>query len=149
MADRKRKRIALGKVRSLSSGSEIWDEAIPGFGARRQKGTTVSYVLMYRTREGRQRRFTIGRHGEPWTPDTARKEALRLLGEIVKGGDPAAEKREARQAMTVAELCDVYLADAEAGRLLTRRGISKKRARWRLIAAVSNGTSNPCSVTAR
>jgi integrase len=81
---------------------------------------------MYRTREGRQRRFTIGRHGAPWTPDTARQEALRLLGEIVKGGDPAAEKREAREAMTIAELCDAYLADAEAGRLLTRRGQSKK-----------------------
>lgn len=27
----------------------------------------------------------------------------------------------ARKAMTVSELCDLYLADAEAGRLLTRR----------------------------
>jgi integrase len=83
-------------------------------------------MLMYRTREGRQRRFTIGRHGAPWTPDTARQQALRLLGEIVRGEDPAADKREARNATTVAELCDAYLADAEAGRLLTRRGQSKK-----------------------
>jgi Arm DNA-binding domain len=81
---------------------------------------------MYRTREGRQRRFTIGRHGAPWTPETAREEGRRLLGEIVGGADPAADKREAREAMTVAELCDAYLADAEAGRLLTRRGQSKK-----------------------
>jgi integrase len=81
---------------------------------------------MYRTREGRQRRFTIGRHGAPWTPDTAREEARRLLGEIVSGADPASAKREAREAMTVAEICDAYLADAEAGRLLTRRGQAKK-----------------------
>jgi integrase len=86
----------------------------------------VSYVLMYRTREGRQRRYTIGRHGAPWTPDTAREEALRVLGEVVTGADPAAEKRKAREAMTVAELCDTYIADAEAGRLLTRRGQPKK-----------------------
>jgi hypothetical protein len=31
-----------------------------------------------------------------------------------------------RQAATVAELCDLYLADAEAGRLLTRRKTAKK-----------------------
>lgn len=121
-----RKRIGLREVRALEPGAEIWDTAVPGFGARRQAGTTVSYVLMYRTREGRQRRFTIGRHGAPWTPDTAREQALRLLGEVVRGGDPAADKREAREAMTVAELCDAYLVDAEAGRLLTRRGTSKK-----------------------
>ena len=97
-----RKRIGLREVRALGPSAEIWDTAVPGFGARRQKGTTVSYVLMYRTREGRQRRLTIGRHGAPWTPHTARDEALRLLGEIVRGAAPAADKGEAREAMTVA-----------------------------------------------
>jgi integrase len=121
-----RKRIGLRDVRALGPGAELWDGAVPGFGARRQAGTAVSYVLMYRTREGRQRRFTIGRHGAPWTPDTAREEARRLLGDIVRGTDPAADKRESREAMTIAELCDAYLADAEAGRLLTRRGQPKK-----------------------
>jgi integrase len=121
-----RKQIGLREVRALGPYQDIWDAAVPGFGARRQKGEAVSYVLMYRTREGRQRRYTIGRHGAPYTPDTARGEARRLLGEVAKGADPAAEKREAREAMTVAELCDAYLADAETGRLLTRRGQSKK-----------------------
>jgi integrase len=125
-SERERKRIGLREVRALGPGGEIWDAAVPGFGARRQKGEAVSYVLMYRTREGRQRRYTIGRHGAPWTPDGAREEARRLLGEVVKGADPAADKREAREATTVAELCDLYLADAEAGRLLTRRGQAKK-----------------------
>ncbi len=121
-----RKRIGLRDVRAIEPGGEIWDAAIPGFGARRQKSTAVSFVLMYRTREGRQRRYTIGRHGAPWTPNSARDEALRLLGEVAKGADPAGDKREAREAITVAELCDSYLADAEAGRLLTRRGNAKK-----------------------
>lgn len=121
-----RKRIGLREVRALATGAEIWDAAVPGFGARRQKGPAVSYVLMYRTREGRQRRLTIGRHGAPWTPDTAREEAKRLLGQIVTGADPAADKRDTRKALTVGELCDAYLGDAEAGRLLTRRGQSKK-----------------------
>jgi integrase len=48
------------------------------------------------------------------------------LGEIVQGGDPAAEKRAVRKALTVAELCDLYLADAEAGRVLTRNRTAKK-----------------------
>ena len=121
-----RKRIGLREVRALGPDEEVWDGAVSGFGARRQKGEAVSYVLMYRTREGRKRRVTIGRHGSPWTPEMARHEAQRILGEVVKGGDPAADKREAREAMTVADLCDKYLADAEAGRLLTRRGQSKK-----------------------
>ena len=56
----------------------------------------------------------------------AREEARRLLGEVVTGGDPAAEKRAARHALTVDELCDRYLADAEAGRLLIRGGRTKK-----------------------
>jgi hypothetical protein len=147
MADRKR--IGLREVRSLMPGSEIWDAAVPGFGARRQKGAAVSYVLMYRTREGRQRRFTIGRHGAPWTPDGAREEARRLLGEIVKGADPAADKREAREAMTVAEPCDAYLADAEAGRLLTRRGTSKKQAHWQSIEEGLSGISSRYSAIGR
>jgi integrase len=123
MADRKK--IGLREVRALGPGEEAWDSAVAGFGARRQSGEHVSYVLMYR-RDGRKRRYTIGRHGSPWTPETARAEAVRLLGEIVKGADPAADKRQAREAMTVAELCDAYLADANAGRLLTRRGQAKK-----------------------
>jgi hypothetical protein len=68
---------------------------------------------------------TIGRHGSPWTPDTARSEAVRLLGEIVNGTDAAADERRVREAMTVAELCDAYLTGATAGRLLTRRGRPK------------------------
>jgi integrase len=120
------KRIGLREIRKLAPGKVIWDGAIVGFGARRQKSDAISYILIYRTLEGRQRWHTIGRHGSPWTPDTARDEAKRLLGDVAGGTDPAAIKRSKRQAATVAELCDLYLADAEAGRLLTRRQAAKK-----------------------
>jgi integrase len=83
-------------------------------------------VLLFRTTEGRTRRYTIGRHGAPWTPDAAREEARRLLGKAAAGADPAADKQAKRRAQTVAELCDLYWADAEAGRLLTRRKVPKK-----------------------
>lgn len=121
-----RKRIGLREVRALSEGGEIWDAAVVGFGARRQRSEAIAYVVMYRTREGRLRRYTIGRHGSPWTPETARDEARRILGAVAEGNDPATDKRAARQAATVSELCDLYLADADAGRLLTRRGAAKR-----------------------
>ena len=123
MAD---KRIGLREIRALAPSKTIWDTAVPGFGARRQNGNAVAYVLKFRTAEGRQRWHTIGRHGAPWTPETAREEARRLLGSVAEGMDPAAVKQSKRKAATVAELCDLYLADAEAGRLLTRRQTSKK-----------------------
>jgi integrase len=86
----------------------------------------VAYVLFYRTKDGRQRWHTIGRHGAPWTPDEARKEARRILGEVADGSDPGAAKQEKRKAATVADLCDAYLEAVEAGRILTRPKAAKK-----------------------
>ena len=120
------KRIGLKDIRALKPGEIIWDGAVGGFHARRQQSKTVSYIVVYRTAEGRQRWQTIGRHGSPWTPDTARDAAKRILGHVVEGADPAAEKQTKRKAASVAELCDLYIADAEAGRLLTRRKAAKK-----------------------
>jgi hypothetical protein len=120
-----RKRLGLREVRALRPGEIAWDPAIAGFGARRQQ-EAITYILKYRTQGGRQRWFTIGRHGAPWTPDLARDEARRLLGEVAKGNDPSASKQSTRHAITVAELCRIYLTDAEAGRLLVRGGRPKK-----------------------
>jgi integrase len=121
-----KQRLGLRQVRALTPGAVIWDPTLPGFGVRRQRSEAVSYVLFYRTKEGRQRWYTIGRHGAPWTPESAREEAQRLLGGVASKGDPAAEKRAARNAQTVSDLCDLYLTDAEAGRLITRRRAPKK-----------------------
>ena len=82
--------ITIRVVEALETGSAVWDAAVKGFGVRRQRGDPF-YVLKYRIK-GRQRFVTIGRHGSPWTPDTARREARRLLGQVAAGTDPA-EKR--------------------------------------------------------
>src|SRR5215472_4546768 len=121
-----RLRIGLRQIRPLQPGQTLWDSSLHGFGARRQQGETIAYVLKYRTAQGRQRWFTIGQHGAPWTPESARQQARQLLGDVVRKGDPAAEKRAMRKAPTVSELCELYLADAEAGRLMTRRRAPKK-----------------------
>jgi hypothetical protein len=118
--------VNLKSVRALAIGSTIWDGVVSGFGCRKQKTDTAVFILKYRTKEGRQRLYTIGRFGSPWTPDSARARALELLNGIVRHRDPMAEKRALRGALTVSELCDRYLADAEAGTLLTKRGGVKK-----------------------
>lgn len=87
------RKIGLREIRALLPNQTIWDPTVAGFGARRQRSELVSYLLIYRTREGHQRWHTIGRHGSPWTPETARTEAQRLLGLVVGGGDPAATRR--------------------------------------------------------
>ena len=122
-----RVRLNARHVGALRPGEVIWDSAIAGFGARRQAGP-VTYVLRYRTQHGRQRTYTIGRHGSPWSPDTARAEALRLLSQVVGGDDPSADRQARRGATTVADLCDAYLDDAASGRLLTRRRVPKASA---------------------
>ncbi len=121
-----RTKITKQTVEKLPPGATVWDTEVNAFGARRQRGRAVTYALLYRTRDGRQRWHTIGRHGSPWTVDEARKEARRLLVKVENGGDPAGEKAVHRNAATVAELCDDYLKAAWSGRLLTKRKIAKK-----------------------
>jgi hypothetical protein len=111
----------LRDVGALPPGGILWDATVVGFGIRRQRGPRVSYILVYRTADGRQRLITLGRHGSPWTPETARQEAVRLLGDVARGGDPMADRRSRRGSsnVTIADFCARYLDDIEAGRLLT------------------------------
>jgi integrase len=106
-------------------GDIIWDGQLKGFGARRSENC-VSFILMYRNREGRQRFYTLGKLGSPWTPHTAREEAIRLLIQVKQGLDPATEKINARRADTVEDLCASYMEEVEAGRLRIRGGREKK-----------------------
>ncbi|MRI57744.1 DUF4102 domain-containing protein [Methylobacterium sp. DB1607] len=104
----------------------LWDSDLKGFGLRVNADGSKSYALKYLF-EGRQRWHTIGKHGSPWTPDTARTEALRLLAQARAGIDPEEAKREgARADLTVTELCDLYIAAARRGEVLTKFDEPKK-----------------------
>jgi integrase len=73
-----------------------------------------SYAVDYRAGSGRgapKRRLTIGKHGSPWTPETARIEAKQLLAEVAAGRDPATTRREERNALIFGEVIDLYLAE--------------------------------------
>jgi integrase len=111
-------------ARPAASDFFVWDSLVMGFGLRVRTTGNKSYVLQYR-HEGRTRRYAIGTHGSPWTAETARTEALRLLGSVVSDIDVQREKVEKRNELTVAELCDLYL---EFG-LATRKASSVVAAR--------------------
>lgn len=103
-------RITKRAVDTLEPGERRWDGELKGFGVQRTKGGTASYVLKFRA-GGRQRWLTIGKHGSPWTPDTARKEAQRLLAQVAMGEDPAEAKQDDRRAVTFADFAERYLRE--------------------------------------
>jgi integrase len=102
----------------------LWDEgdgALKGFGVRMKPSGVASFMVQYRNAAGQSRRLTLGRVGVI-TTDQARKLAKAKLAEVTAGGDPAEAKAQARAELIVNELCDWYLAEAEAGRILGRSG---------------------------
>jgi integrase len=78
----------------------VWDIELKGFGLKVTPSGAKIYLLQYRMggRGARVQRYTIGRHGSPWTPELARNEAGRLLGRIKNQIDPAKEKKRAEAA---------------------------------------------------
>jgi integrase len=102
----------------------IWDDDLPGFGLRVFASGKRSYLIQYRS-AGRSRRYTIGLHGV-WTAELARKEAKVQLGRVAQGDNPAEERQLDHKAITVKELCDLYLNDLKAGLILGKGGRPKK-----------------------
>lgn len=122
-----RAKITKRTVDALKPGeSDLWvaDSEVEGFGVRVRPTGSKSYFLRYRV-QGERRFANIGKHGSPWSPDMARKEAMRLLGLVVGGKDPKVEANNQKNDMTVSTLCDRYIEDVKAGQVLTRRGVRK------------------------
>jgi integrase len=85
-------RLTKTAVERLQPGDMLRDTETKGFGVRRQVGPPV-YFLRKKI-HGRDRWVIIGQHGAPWTPDTARREAQRLIGLIATGADPSSRARD-------------------------------------------------------
>lgn len=91
-------RLAVDSAEPAATTKLFWDDRLRGFGLKVEPSGTKSYLVQYRMggRDTPTRRYTIGRHGSPWTPVTARSEAERLLRLAASGIDP----QEAAKAQT-------------------------------------------------
>jgi len=136
---------------STKSEGILWDDNLKGFGAKITRSGAVSYILQFRMggREARTRRYTIGSHGSPWTPTTARDEAERLSLLIAQGIDPVeVEKQRRREAVDLAfnNYADRFEKSC-VGKGYRCRGIGHPMASWSKVG-LSNQTfpsgGHPC-----
>ena len=97
----------------------VWDSELRGFGVRVKPSGVRTFLIQYRNVEGRTRRLVLGQYGA-LTPENARDLAREKLAGVAKGEDPSAERHAVRAGMSVSEVCDWYLEEAEAGRILGR-----------------------------
>src|SRR4051794_1319327 len=123
---------AVDALKPATNGAELvlWDTELKGFGCRVQRGGSSSYIVHYRAGIGRAaplRKVTIGKHGAPWTAETARSEAKRLLRLVEGGADPAADKTARKEAPNVAELAERFLAEHAAAKRKSSTATEYKR----------------------
>ena len=108
----------------------LWDDDPRGFGVYVKPSGAKAFFVQYRSPvTAKKRRYTVAQYGN-LTLDEAREEAKDILRRVAKGEDPLRTRTQDRQkvlstAQTVADLCDDYMRDAEAG-LVTYRGRPKK-----------------------
>lgn len=92
----------------------LWDSELTGFGLRVRPTGAKSFIAVYRAGHGRgglQRKLTIGQAGPELTAEAARKLAKRFLGAAARGDDPALDRTQKRQELSVNQLCDLYMAE--------------------------------------
>jgi integrase len=111
-----RVRIGVREVVAMQPHTILWDQEIRGFCARRQFSGVITYSVYFRTRDGQQRLYKIGRHGV-FTPTQAREVAKEVLRNVAVGKDPGAELKALRHGPTIEKLCDEYVSDMQSGKV--------------------------------
>ena len=121
--------LSADRIRRAQEPGLIWDAdpKVPGFGLRIGRGGAKSFFLNYHL-DGRERRLTIGRW-PTWSVEAARERAKELRRAIDNGHDPAGEKRERRDAPTVQDLIDRYVAEHLPTKTAGRHGSKVARQR--------------------
>lgn len=97
------------KIKPTDKDSFVWADDPKGFGVKVFTSGVKSFVFQYRTKEGKSRRYTIGKLSDTLTVEQARKAAKDLFRDVLAGHDPMGHKKARREAMTVTQLCQRYL----------------------------------------
>ncbi|ART52115.1 MULTISPECIES: tyrosine-type recombinase/integrase [Pseudomonadota] len=110
MAKIKLTKSAVDAAQPQAQAIELRDTLVPGFLCKITPVGRKVFMLQYRTNAGERRKPALGLFGE-LTVEQARSLAQEWLAQVRRGGDPAADKAEARQAPTVEELCKKFMED--------------------------------------
>jgi integrase len=99
-------------LRAPAKGNRVtYDSEVHGFGVRITAADAVAFVLNYRVKAtGLERRYTIGSYPD-WAVPAAREKAKELKRHVDNGGDPVGEHNAVRDAPTVADACERFLAE--------------------------------------
>ncbi len=108
MAKIKLTKSAVDAAQPQAQAIELRDTLVPGFLCKITPAGRKVFMLQYRTNAGERRKPALGLFGE-LTVEQARSLAQEWLAQVRRGGDPAADKAEARQAPTVEELCKKFM----------------------------------------
>lgn len=99
MTDKKLTKQAIDNLQAGHNDAYLWDTSPRGFGVRARPSGAKTFIFAYRAgggRSARKQRYTIGKYGT-LTLERARKDALRLAGDVASGRDPQAERIARRQ----------------------------------------------------
>ena len=110
MAKIKLTKSAVDAAQPQAQAIELRDTLVPGFLCKITPAGRKVFMLQYRTNAGERRKPALDLFGE-LTVEQARSLAQEWLAQVRRGGDPAADKAEARQAPTVEELCKKFMED--------------------------------------
>ena len=126
----------VGSLKPRATDQLTWDDTLPGFGLRVKPSGAKSYLIQYRNAGRVSRRYTLG-SAATLRLEEARRRARKLLVAVKDGADPAADRVNAREAVTVAELCERYMAEhAEPHKKPSSRAEDRRLIDKRIVPAL-------------
>lgn len=127
-------KVEVDNIKPSGKDAFVWADDPKGFGVKVFTSGVKSFVFQYRTKEGKTRRYTIGKLSETLTVDQARKLARELYRDVLAGNDPMGHKQKRREAITVNELLTRYVTSpAFAEKAETTKATDRGRIERHLI----------------
>lgn len=105
-------RRSLAAIQTPDKPTIYYDEILKGFGLKIMPSGVQSWIVEYRPGVGgrsiAKKRIKIG-SPTLMSPEEAREQADRVLSKVTLGGDPASARAEERAALSVSEICEMFM----------------------------------------